>query len=152
MSNSTTRRWRHKKRGSVYEEIGRAEVQIATLGTILREGDKLVVYRGENGKLWARPEDEFEDGRFEEINDATNDAGRDLPMKITRTGAIRMTVKEAETLVDEWSRLKSSIATLEHSKLSDASGAFRSMDNAIRAMEGGIMEAIIKVLMELDDD
>lgn len=66
--NTTTRRWRHKKRGTVYEEIGRAELQ--TSEDYVVEGDTVVVYRGEDGKLWAREALEFEDGRFEEINDA----------------------------------------------------------------------------------
>ena len=57
-------RWRHVERGTVYEEIGRAELQAAM---DLIEGDTLVIYRGEDGKLWARQEDEFEDGRFEAL-------------------------------------------------------------------------------------
>ncbi|WP_394657635.1 hypothetical protein [uncultured Novosphingobium sp.] len=31
------------------------------------EGDGLVIYRGEDGKLWARLADEFHDGRFEAL-------------------------------------------------------------------------------------
>jgi hypothetical protein len=61
----TGKRWRHVKRGTVYEEIGRAELQIATLDLV--DGSDLVIYRGEDGKLWARQEDEFLDGRFVEI-------------------------------------------------------------------------------------
>lgn len=59
------RNWRHIKRGTVYTEIGRAELQDAT-GSVT-EGCSLVIYRGDDGKLWARQEDEFEDGRFEAI-------------------------------------------------------------------------------------
>jgi hypothetical protein len=61
----TDRQWRHIKRGTLYTEIGRAELQIATLDLV--DGSFLVIYRGEDGKLWARQEDEFEDGRFEEV-------------------------------------------------------------------------------------
>src|SRR5579875_2303715 len=56
-------RWRHKKRGTTYTEIGRASLQTAT-GSV-SEPATLVIYRGEDGKLWAREEGEFEDGRFE---------------------------------------------------------------------------------------
>jgi hypothetical protein len=64
--NQTTPRWRHKARGSVYEEIGRAVLQ-----TNRKLGDDvdLVVYRGPDGSLWARPVEEFMDGRFESLTD-----------------------------------------------------------------------------------
>lgn len=60
-----TQLWKHKKRGTVYAELGRAELQIATLEVV--EGSELVIYRGEDGKLWAREASEFEDGRFEKM-------------------------------------------------------------------------------------
>lgn len=59
------RRWRHLKRGTVYTEVCRAQIQIATVDVV--EGSDMVVYRGEDGRLWAREEGEFEDGRFEEV-------------------------------------------------------------------------------------
>jgi hypothetical protein len=62
-----TIKWRHVKRGSIYTEVGRAELQAAT-ANIIEEGTTLVIYRGEDGKLWARGEDEFTDGRFERID------------------------------------------------------------------------------------
>jgi hypothetical protein len=57
--------WRHVKRGTVYREIGRATLQIATVNVV--EGSTLVIYEGADGRLWARQEDEFEDGRFEMV-------------------------------------------------------------------------------------
>lgn len=57
--------WQHKKRGTVYEVIGEAELQCATHDP--SEGDELVIYRGDDGKLWARMRDEFHDGRFEAL-------------------------------------------------------------------------------------
>lgn len=56
--------WRHKKRGSEYELVGMAEVQVLNL---IQEGDLVAVYRAKDGKLWVRPEYEFFDGRFEKI-------------------------------------------------------------------------------------
>ena len=64
--DATVERYRHKKRGTVYEVIGSAELQVAGLAP--DEGDHLAVYRGEDGKLWARPYDEFHDGRFEALS------------------------------------------------------------------------------------
>ena len=55
-------RYRHVKRGTVYEVIGEASLQIATNDLV--DGDHLIIYRGKDGKLWAREEGEFHDGRF----------------------------------------------------------------------------------------
>lgn len=60
--------WRHKQRGTVYEEVGRAELQSRAPSW---DGLPMVVYRGEDGKLWVREQLEFEDGRFERV---TSDA------------------------------------------------------------------------------
>lgn len=60
------RRVRHKKRGSTYAVLGVAELQIAC--SPIFEGSKLTIYRcEEDGKLWARDQIEFNDGRFEEL-------------------------------------------------------------------------------------
>jgi hypothetical protein len=66
-------KWRHKKRGSTYEEVGRAKLQASDIGG-MSDMQPMVVYRGEDGQLWVRPEDEFMDGRFEAI-DAEKAAG-----------------------------------------------------------------------------
>jgi hypothetical protein len=58
-------RWRHKKRGSTYIEVGTAELQTSAY---IVEGAKLTIYRSEHDeRLWARPEAEFKDGRFEPL-------------------------------------------------------------------------------------
>lgn len=70
---------KHLKRGTTYEVLGEAEIQISEPTTydgsldgpgarLLFEGQKLVVYRCvRTGKLWCRFPDEFEDGRFGEL-------------------------------------------------------------------------------------
>lgn len=55
--------YRHKKRGTTYEVIGVAELQVSA--DMLCDGSAMVVYRGADGKLWVREEGEFHDGRFE---------------------------------------------------------------------------------------
>lgn len=55
---------RHLKRGTSY--------QLVTYGRLQTEkpiGDDevLVIYRAEDGRVWARPVDEFNDGRFEPL-------------------------------------------------------------------------------------
>ncbi|SCM71607.1 hypothetical protein KL86PLE_100283 [uncultured Pleomorphomonas sp.] len=71
----------HKKRGSTYEVIGVAEGQVSTgdevqntftgqMETIrpVMDGTQLTFYRSqEDGKLWWRFPDEFEDGRYKDI-------------------------------------------------------------------------------------
>lgn len=67
---------RHVGRGTLYDVLGEAEVQIsfptdwAGVGDgyrPLREHDRLVIYRGKDDRLWARFPSEFHDGRFENI-------------------------------------------------------------------------------------
>jgi len=53
---------KHLKRGTTYTVIFTATLQTKDLAY---DDAILVVYRGEDGKIWARPEREFFDGRFE---------------------------------------------------------------------------------------
>lgn len=72
--------WRHRKRGSVYEIVGRAKMQMETThipridlvsGFYVKdtmEALSLIVYRSlSDDTLWVRPESEFMDGRFERV-------------------------------------------------------------------------------------
>lgn len=56
--------FRHVKRGTTYEKVALASLQCADP---CEETAVLVIYRGEDGKVWARPHDEFHDGRFEKV-------------------------------------------------------------------------------------
>ncbi len=55
---------RHKARGSSYQLIGGATIQTAGK---LADMDAVVIYRNEDGTLWARSPSEFFDGRFDEV-------------------------------------------------------------------------------------
>jgi hypothetical protein len=68
------RMFRHRKRGTSYAVQGYASLQAETP---CEEGAVLVIYKGEDGKLWARPHDEFHDGRFEEIATPPAQVGED---------------------------------------------------------------------------
>lgn len=60
--------WKHVKRGSIVGEIGIATAQAATRP--IEEGDEVRVYfHVDDGKWWVRRVEEFDDGRFEKLND-----------------------------------------------------------------------------------
>jgi hypothetical protein len=57
-------RYRHLKRGSEYSALGRGLLQSSVP---ISEGETLVAYVGDDGRLWFRPQGEFDDGRFVEL-------------------------------------------------------------------------------------
>lgn len=73
MIDKPMRRVRDLKRGSTYHVLGKAEAQVsngtlAAHSRLLSEGQTLTVYRAEeDGKLWVRFPEEFEDGRYEDV-------------------------------------------------------------------------------------
>ena len=75
-----TERVQHVKRGTTYTVVGEAKLQSS--GSIA-EGAMLTVYRDVNsGALWARPTDEFRDGRFVTLSDP-------VPLPITTAEQMR---------------------------------------------------------------
>jgi hypothetical protein len=63
-------RWRHKKRGSCYTLVGKAQVQAPEDGP-LTDYEIVQVYVGDDGEMWVRRLSEFFDGRFEPIERST---------------------------------------------------------------------------------
>lgn len=76
---------RHKKRGTAYVLIGIGKMQadwLKDIGTISNpdlvpvDDDEVAIYRSvEDGSLWVRPREEFED-RFEVLPAAPTEEGR----------------------------------------------------------------------------
>ena len=58
------RQFRHKKRGTDYALVGTLTVQCETP---LKDGDEVLTYIDETGRMWGRRGPEFFDGRFEEV-------------------------------------------------------------------------------------
>lgn len=72
---------RHNKRGSTYRVVGTASLQA---GAPVEEPTELVIYQGEDGRLWARPEDEFNDGRFTALSAAPPRHEQDVREAVAR--------------------------------------------------------------------
>ncbi|WP_043346141.1 hypothetical protein [Methylobacterium sp. B1] len=70
-----------------YEVLGVAELQRAL--TPVKEGSKLAIYRGDDGKLWAKDLGDSHDGRFTPITPAPD------PERIARI--LEGAAKKAET-------------------------------------------------------
>lgn len=72
MSDAFTR-WRHKKRGTVYEIVtSLASLQCSCAPGVEAdfEDDTFTVYRNvKTGAFYVRPTEEFMDGRFERVDD-----------------------------------------------------------------------------------
>jgi CDGSH-type Zn-finger protein len=78
---------RHVKRGTLYDVLGQAELQSS--GGPVPERATLTVYRGaDDGKLWARPQPEFEDGRFDGPGASTTRAVARLNAEVDAAGGL----------------------------------------------------------------
>jgi len=77
---NTAERYRHKKRGTHYTKKAVGILQVEP-GTVLKDGDKLVAYTGEEdgGMWWFRSPEEFYDGRFEYVKDSKRAESPALP-------------------------------------------------------------------------
>ncbi len=53
--------WRHKKTNGKYTIVGQCMIEATATAAYL--------YQGHDGRIWARPKDEFMDGRFERLDD-----------------------------------------------------------------------------------
>ena len=60
--------YRHRARGTCSTVVGYASLQT---DRPIGDDEGLVIYRGKDGKLWARPVREFRDGRFEPVPNAS---------------------------------------------------------------------------------
>ena len=61
-------RWRHVKTGHLYTTVGACRIEATNLPAYLYRGDA-------DGTVWARPMDEFLDGRFERLSESARATG-----------------------------------------------------------------------------
>ena len=114
-------RVRHLKRGTEYEVLSVAELQVANAPVM--EGSKLAVYRGDDGRLWTRELGEFRDGRFETITPAPN------PEAIAQI--LEGAAEQAEKDAVQHSSDERAVAQAERA------AAYRRFAAALRELRGG---------------
>jgi len=130
-------RFRHKKRGTIYTVVGTAELQMAT---DLVDGSFLTIYQGGDSKLWARQEDEFNDGRFEKIEEVTTVrtpdprdaeiARRTVEMPLSDANDLDAVVR-ALGIEDSDTTPTEAVAEL-HAEIERLRALVRTMDNAMK--------------------
>lgn len=87
---------RHVKRGSLYNLIGEGKLQMNEADGNLSDNYPMTLYQGADGQLWARPTDEFNDGRFERLErDEANKPGRDIWERVIENAAITRSARLA---------------------------------------------------------
>lgn len=59
-ANTSSGLVRHRKSGKLFAELHRGALRV--------DGTPMVVYRGEDGRIWVRPAAQFDDGRYEPVN------------------------------------------------------------------------------------
>lgn len=58
---------RHMGRGTSYQVVAEGYLQTTALIGTAADDEHVTLYRGEDGRWWVRPTDEFNDGRFEPL-------------------------------------------------------------------------------------
>lgn len=88
--------YRHAKRGTTYAVIGKAELQ---MNADVVDGSEMVVYRGEDGRLWVREYGEFHDGRFEYVEE-THPPRNDAVVEAMKSVRLWALLDDIDTLDD----------------------------------------------------
>jgi hypothetical protein len=138
-------KWRHKRRGTSYEVVGMAELQMTT---DLVDGSELVVYRGDDGKLWAREYGEFTDGRFECIDG--EEPAAEAPSDATVALGLGLSARDlcaAEEIVRWWDTGKLEGGTL--SSMADEMVRISRADESmnIRQAEQAVIGRIVRAVV-----
>lgn len=72
-------------------------------GSVIQSGDSLVLYRGTDGRYWARPSAEFYDGRFIELDAELNPVVVPLDMAAISVVAVKELAAQAVTTLGDGS-------------------------------------------------
>ena len=90
----------HLGRGTSYDVIQREAILQTTRP--LADGDRVVIYRGDDGSLWPRRQEDFDDGRFRPLDATGPEGGHGITITVSDAPAASDAAPPPDAAIEEW--------------------------------------------------